>query len=43
LLSMVPYQEVPYEAVELPSRQERAYKRPPIDSQTWIPKVYIRG
>jgi hypothetical protein len=43
LLSMVPYQEVPYEAVELPSRQERAYKRPPIDSQTWIPKGYVRG
>jgi polyphosphate kinase 2 len=42
LLSMVPYQEIPYEAVELPSRQERAYKRPPIDSQTWIPKGYIR-
>jgi polyphosphate kinase 2 len=43
LLSMVPYQEVPYEAVELPSRQERAYKRPPIDSQTWISKSYVRG
>jgi polyphosphate kinase 2 len=42
LLSMVPYQEIPYEAVALPSRQERAYKRPPIDSQTWIPKGYIR-
>jgi len=42
LLTMVPYQEIPYEAVELPSRQERAYKRPPIDSQTWIPGGYIR-
>jgi polyphosphate kinase 2 len=42
LLSMVPYQEIPYEGVELPSRQERAYKRPRIDSQTWIPKGYIR-
>jgi polyphosphate kinase 2 len=42
LLTMVPYQEIPYEAVELPSRQERAYKRPPIDSQTWIPSGYIR-
>jgi hypothetical protein len=42
LLTMVPYQQIPYEAVELPSRQERAYKRPPIDSQTWIPKGYIR-
>jgi polyphosphate kinase 2 len=43
LLTMVPYQEVPYEAVELPPRQERAYKRPPIDSQTWIPQGYSRG
>ena len=42
LLRMVPYREIPYEAVELPSRQERAYKRPPIDSQTWIPKSYVR-
>jgi polyphosphate kinase 2 len=43
LLTTVPYQEVPYEAVELPPRQERAYKRPPIDSQTWIPQGYRRG
>jgi polyphosphate kinase 2 len=42
LLSVVPYQEIPYEAVKLPSRQERAYKRPPIDSQTRIAKGYIR-
>jgi polyphosphate kinase len=42
LLSVVPYQEIPYEGVKLPSRQERAYKRPPIDSQTWIAKGYIR-
>jgi polyphosphate kinase 2 len=41
LLSIVPYKEVPYEVVELPARQERAYKRPPIDSQTWIPTGYI--
>jgi len=43
LLTTVPYQEIPYEAVELPPRQERAYKRPPIDSQTWIPQGYRRG
>jgi polyphosphate kinase 2 len=43
LLTLVPYQEVPYEAVELPPRQERAYKRPPIDSQTWIPKGFVRA
>jgi polyphosphate kinase 2 len=41
LLEHVPYQEVPHEAVELPPRQERAYKRPPIDSQTWVPKRYV--
>jgi polyphosphate kinase 2 len=40
LLTMVPYKEVPFQAVELPPRQERAYKRPPIDSQTWIPERY---
>ena len=41
LLEHVPYQEVPHEAVELPPRQQRAYKRPPIDSQTWVPKRYV--
>jgi len=43
LLTMVPYKEIPYEAVELPSRQERAYKRPPIDSQTWIRRPTSEG
>jgi polyphosphate kinase len=41
LLEHVPYREVPHEAFELPPRQERAYKRPPIDSQTWVPKRYV--
>ncbi len=40
LLSMVPYEALPYPAVDLPPRQDRAYKRPPIDSQTWIPRRY---
>ena len=40
LLSQVPYQEVPHAAVTLPPRQHRAYKRPPIDSQTWVPRRY---
>jgi len=41
LLSVVPYESVPYPDVELPPRQERAYKRPPIDSQTWVPRRYV--
>jgi polyphosphate kinase 2 len=41
LLEHVPYQEAPHEVFELPPRQERAYKRPPIDSQTWVPKRYV--
>ncbi|WP_007511541.1 MULTISPECIES: polyphosphate kinase 2 [Pseudofrankia] len=40
LLSQVPYQEVPHPKVALPPRQQRAYKRPPIDSQTWVPRRY---
>ncbi|ADP78761.1 polyphosphate kinase 2 [Pseudofrankia inefficax] len=40
LLSQVPYQEVPRPPVRLPPRQQRAYKRPPIDSQTWVPQRY---
>jgi polyphosphate kinase len=41
LLEHVPYHEVPHQAIELPPRQERAYKRPPIDSQNWVPKRYV--
>jgi polyphosphate kinase 2 len=40
LLTMVPYEDVPYEKVTLPPRQQRAYLRPPIDSQTWVPRRY---
>lgn len=40
LLSRVPYQEVPRPPTHLPPRQQRAYKRPPIDSQTWVPRRY---
>jgi hypothetical protein len=36
----VPYEEVPRPPVRLPPRQQRAYKRPPIDSQTWVPQRY---
>jgi polyphosphate kinase 2 len=40
LLSQVPYQEVERAPVVLPPRQERAYERPPIDSQLWVPRRY---
>ena len=31
----------PPRGVELPPRQQRSYKRPPIDSQTWVPTRYV--
>jgi polyphosphate kinase 2 len=41
LLAQVPYEDVPHQTFALPPRQERAYKRPPIDSQKWVPKKYV--
>ena len=41
LLDIVPYEEVPHEAIQLPDRQQRMYERPPIDSQTWVPTRYV--
>ncbi len=40
-LEVVPYQAVPHSKIELPPRQLRAYERPPIDSQTWVPQRYM--
>ncbi len=40
LLTQVPYRDVPHEEISLPARQQRAYERPPIDSQTWVPTRY---
>ena len=40
LLTQIPYRDVPHEDISLPARQQRAYERPPIDSQTWVPKRY---
>ena len=40
LLSHIPYETLPREKVELPPRQQRAYARPPVDSQNWIPLKY---
>lgn len=41
LLSQIPYSNIEDKKFDLPPRQERAYKRPPIDSQNWIPTRYI--
>jgi polyphosphate kinase 2 len=41
LLQTVPHQDVPHEKVKLPPRQARAYTRPPIDSQIWVPQRYV--
>jgi len=41
LLEIVPYEAVPHEAVELPPRQQRSYSRPPLDSQSWVPKRFV--
>jgi len=40
LLSLIPYGPVPRTPLELPPRQRRAYVRPPIDSQTFVPRRY---
>jgi polyphosphate kinase 2 len=40
LLSQVPYRDVPHTAIELPPRQQRQYERPPLESQSWIPRRY---
>ncbi|MCX5041723.1 polyphosphate kinase 2 [Aldersonia sp. NBC_00410] len=42
-LSLIPYEDVPHEKIELPPRQERSYARPPIDSQNWIPRRFEVG
>ena len=41
LLSMIPYEDLSPEPIELPPRQEEiGYVRPPITDQTFIPEVY---
>ncbi len=40
LLSMINYEEIPYEEIELPKRQKNGnYVRPPISEQTTVPDV----
>jgi polyphosphate kinase len=40
LLSQIPYERVDHEPIELPPRQERAYVRPPSETQTFVPERY---
>ncbi|MBM3121043.1 MAG: polyphosphate kinase 2 [Chloroflexi bacterium] len=41
LLSMIPYEDLTPEPVELPPRQtDTGYTRPPITDQIWVPAVY---
>jgi polyphosphate kinase 2 len=41
LLETVPYERVPAAEIELPERQQRAYERPPVDSQTFVPTRFL--
>ena len=44
LLETIPWQEIPDEHVELPDLQkDPSYRRPPVDSMTWVPEVYGSG
>ncbi len=41
LLSLIPYEDLTPEPVELPPRQQdTGYVRPPITSQRWVPAIY---
>jgi hypothetical protein len=40
LLSVIPYQRLPFDDVVLPPRQQRAYVRPPKEAQTLVPVRY---
>ena len=40
LLDQIPYEHVEHAPVELPPRQQRAYVRPPVDTQTFVPERY---
>jgi polyphosphate kinase 2 len=40
LLSMIPYEEVPREKIDLPPFEKKAYARPPMAEQTFVPNKY---
>jgi polyphosphate kinase 2 len=41
LLDRIPYEPVDHDSIELPPRQERAYVRPPAETQTFVPQRYL--
>jgi polyphosphate kinase 2 len=41
LLEQIPYEPLSAEKMELPPRQERAYVRPPIETQNFVPTRYL--
>ena len=41
LLDQIPYEKLPQEKLELPPRQERAYVRPPQDTQNYVPTRFL--
>jgi polyphosphate kinase len=41
LLEQIPYKPVPAEKIELPPRQERAYQRPPVETQAFVPTRFL--
>lgn len=43
LLSVLPYQHPKHTEITLPKRQKRAYERPPMDTQTFVPTRYARS
>jgi polyphosphate kinase len=40
LLDQIPYKRISEEHVEFPPRQKRRYKRPPVETQTFVPARY---
>ncbi len=40
LLSLIPYEAVPHETINVPARQKRRYERPPKSLQTMVPTRY---
>ncbi len=40
LLEQIPYARVDHDRIQFPPRQERAYVRPPADTQTFVPERY---
>ncbi|MEL6493927.1 MAG: polyphosphate kinase 2 [Cyanobacteria bacterium J06623_7] len=41
LLATIPYEEIPYDKIELPPRQQAIdYERPPLETQNFVPEQY---